>query len=66
MNTQQINQLREKYQTQKMTTYTELQNLRQKIGDRKWGEIITADQLLIYRKGKAQQMAEDNKTFLEA
>ena len=66
MNTQQINQLREKYQTQKMTTYTELQNLRQKIGDRKWGEIITADQLVTYRKGKAQQMAEDNKTFLEA
>jgi hypothetical protein len=30
------------------------------------GEIITADQLVIYRKGKAQQMAEDNKTFLEA
>ncbi len=51
MNNQKINELREKYQTATIKTYEEMEALLLKIGDNKFREIMTGDQLILYRKG---------------
>jgi uncharacterized lipoprotein YehR (DUF1307 family) len=51
MNTQKINELRIKYETANMKTFEEMDALLEKIGDNKFNEVMTGDQLKLYWKG---------------
>lgn len=59
MNTQKINELREKYQTAKLATYKEMKALHCQIGDNKFYAILTANQIIFYRKEYDKEKAEN-------